>query len=631
MIVEMARLRIIGPRDRVLAVLRRIQDIGEVHLDEAATRAPFGDVPFTAGHAARVRQLEEILEDVEALLRLAAPAAGDGRPEGPGPHDAATLARWARLARRLRGEAESLSGRIDALEEERALLNRYRPFLDAFAPVLEKAQGWSRVAAYHVLLRRGQESVVAELELALERAFGRAYALVAEPLPGGETGLLLLVPRSAGERLESILAEASVEEMALPAGFGGHALRDAYPRLRERLMRVSTELEEARDALDRLLREHGETLLAARSGLHDALAELEALRLLRASDRAFLIEGWIPAPEVEGLRTELQSADPAVVVETVDREEWVAREPPVVLHNPRLLRPFETLLKLVPLPRYGTIDPTPFVAVFFPMFFGLILGDIAYGLALAGLGLWAHRRSEPDSVLRAVSEVAGACAVFTIIFGFLYGELLGDAGRRLLGLRPFLFDREEALVPFLGLAVALGAVHVLLGLGLGVVSAFRGDRRHAVGRGLTALLVVLVALAILAAVEVLPGSFFTPLVVLILIAFPVLVVAEGILAPVELVSTLGHILSYARVMAVGTASVMMAVVANRLMGAMGSVVVGALFALLFHLVNFGLGLFSPTLHALRLHYVEFFGTFYSPGGTRYRPFTHWAPDTRPAR
>jgi V/A-type H+-transporting ATPase subunit I len=53
--------------------------------------------------------------------------------------------------------------------------------------------------------------------------------------------------------------------------------------------------------------------------------------------------------------------------------------------------------------------------------------------------------------------------------------------------------------------------------------------------------------------------------------------------------------------------------------------VGTLFALLFHLVNFALGVFSPTVHALRLHFVEFFGTFYSPGGLRYEPFGHWAP------
>ena len=50
-----------------------------------------------------------------------------------------------------------------------------------------------------------------------------------------------------------------------------------------------------------------------------------------------------------------------------------------------------------------------------------------------------------------------------------------------------------------------------------------------------------------------------------------------------------------------------------------------LFALLFHLVNFALGIFAPTIHGLRLHYVEFFGKFHSPGGQAYRPFSHWRP------
>jgi V/A-type H+/Na+-transporting ATPase subunit I len=149
------------------------------------------------------------------------------------------------------------------------------------------------------------------------------------------------------------------------------------------------------------------------------------------------------------------------------------------------------------------------------------------------------------------------------------------------------------------------------------------------GRGLSAVMLGLVAVAILAALEVVPKALLSPAVVALFIAFPVLVTLEGVVAPVELLSTIGHVLSYARIMALGTASVMLAVVANRLAGAMGSVLVGALFALLFHLVNFALALFSPTIHALRLHYVEFFGTFYSAGGTRYRPLAHWTPQAGP--
>jgi V/A-type H+-transporting ATPase subunit I len=244
---------------------------------------------------------------------------------------------------------------------------------------------------------------------------------------------------------------------------------------------------------------------------------------------------------------------------------------------------------------------------------------------MLGLGLFLHHRSRPQTPLRAISQIAIICAVFATIFGILFGELFGDVGKRLFGLQPLLLDREEPkdIVSFLVLCVGIGGVHVLLGLVLGVVNAFHGHPKQALGRGISALMILLIFVALLAAVRLLPAKLLTPAVVALLVAFPVLVIAEGIVAPVELLATMGNILSYARIMALGTASVMLAVVANRLAGAMGSVVVGAIFALLFHLVNFALGLFSPTVHALRLHYVEFFGRFYSPGGVRYRPFTHW--------
>ena len=113
--------------------------------------------------------------------------------------------------------------------------------------------------------------------------------------------------------------------------------------------------------------------------------------------------------------------------------------------NPRLFRPFELIVRLMPLPRYGSLDPTPFVAVFFPMFFGLILGDVGYGLALAALGLVLRARSRPNTPLRSVAEIAGPCAAFSIIFGFLFGEFFGDLGQRRFGMRPWL-NREEAVV-----------------------------------------------------------------------------------------------------------------------------------------------------------------------------------------
>ena len=193
-------------------------------------------------------------------------------------------------------------------------------------------------------------------------------------------------------------------------------------------------------------------------------------------------------------------------------------------------------------------------------------------------------------------------------------------------LKPLLMGRGvdvPMLVIFIG-AIGGLILHGLIGLFVGAVKMFSKDKRHAVGKGMAGLMVVLIALALMAAAGMLPERFFTPLVITTLVALPVLVIAEGVLAPVELVSTLGNVLSYARIMAVGTASVMMAVVANRMTNAFGGVVVGVICALLFHLVNFVLGVFSPTIHMLRLHYVEFFGKFFSPGGAQYQPFRHWS-------
>ncbi|HVX89622.1 MAG TPA: V-type ATPase 116kDa subunit family protein, partial [Gemmatimonadales bacterium] len=379
-----------------------------------------------------------------------------------------------------------------------------------------------------------------------------------------------------------------------------------------------------------LARTAGPELQRAQVGLQDRLQALEAVPHTALTARAFVVEGWVPTRGKQLLIRGLQArCGDQVVVSEVAQEDWEGAEAPVELANPRLLRPFEVLIRLFPLPRYGSIDPTPFVAVFFPAFFGLMVGDIGYGLVLAVLGLVLHWRSRPGTLLRNVAEITGPCALFSILAGALFGEFFGDLGTRRFGLAPVLFRREEAIVPFLLLALALGVVHMTLGLVLGAVNA-RRHPRQAAGRGISAVMVLLVVGALLAAVKVLPERFFTPLVVILLIAFPVLVALEGVVAMIELVTTFGNILSYARIMALGVASVMLAVVANRMVGALGSVAVGVLFATLFHVVNFAIAMFSPTIHALRLHYVEFFGKFYSPSGVRYAPLAHFARAAAPA-
>ncbi len=98
------------------------------------------------------------------------------------------------------------------------------------------------------------------------------------------------------------------------------------------------------------------------------------------------------------------------------------------------------------------------------------------------------------------------------------------------------------------------------------------------------------------------------------------VAAEGPMAALELVLGLGNVLSYARLMALGLASVMLAEVANAVPARLSPLWAGLTVAVLLHAVNFSLGLVSPAIAALRLQYVEFFERFYDEGGAPYRPF-----------
>jgi V/A-type H+/Na+-transporting ATPase subunit I len=104
------------------------------------------------------------------------------------------------------------------------------------------------------------------------------------------------------------------------------------------------------------------------------------------------------------------------------------------------------------------------------------------------------------------------------------------------------------------------------------------------------------------------------------LSFIALSVLEGMLGPIEFMEALGNIISYVRLMAVGTASVVMALVANQMGALADNAALGVIIAALIHCLNLLLSVLSPSIQSMRLQYVEFFSKFYEGGGRLYRPF-----------
>jgi V/A-type H+-transporting ATPase subunit I len=621
----MRRIDVVAPKTRAADLLRALHRAGVVHL------LPFDEPPGTSEavfHAhvgpTPTGPLEAALERVAELRRLL----GDGEPP-PGLvselwdlPDAGLLARVEAFAA-VQGDAAALAAERVRLVGEQTRTEGYRLLIDGLQGIVDRLPAVRGYASTAIVVQARYRPVVAMLRDELEEVTGGRCEVIVADLAGDRIGAALLYPERLGEQVRALLGGRDLEEVTLPAEFAGLPFSEIGPRLAAARERVSGRIAEIDADLSALGRAEGPRVSALALVLGDRVAETAALRDAGSSDHLVIVCGWVPAARLEALRSSLaEDVGPEAVVIERHVDADTAIDAPVAFENRPLLRPFEGLASFVSMPRYGSIDPTPFLAITLPIFVGLMVGDVGYGLVLLALLAVARRRWPRSSLLSQALPIALLAAGSTIVFGLLFGELFGTAGADLVGLRPLWFDRREAALSFLALAIGIGAVQVTLGLVLGIVNAALMRHRSELA-GRAALLVGLAAIALLLGwmAGPLPASLGYLGAAALVGALAVLIATLGLAGPIELLGAVGNILSYARLMAIGLASVMLALVANALGGLTHDLLVGATVALLLHSLNIALGFFDSSIQGLRLHYVEFFSKFVEPGGLRFEPFT----------
>jgi V/A-type H+-transporting ATPase subunit I len=300
---------------------------------------------------------------------------------------------------------------------------------------------------------------------------------------------------------------------------------------------------------------------------------------------------------------------------------------PVKLWNPKPFNIFEKAVSFFALPRYGTVDPTPHMSIFFPLFFAFIVGDVGYGLVLTAIGVGMYLAFRRKGLLGDMGLITIIIGVLCIGFGFVYGEFFGIrswfhplvpqlARGHLAGIKS-----DQIIINYLLLSLALGVAQVVLGIFLGIYNSFRIRHvRHALEGiaklGALAGTIILVGRAV---------EYLSPVFLYIgggtlagsLIAWGII---GGPMATIELTVLITNVLSYIRLMAIGMAAVAFTSVADVFGEMLGNPVLGVIVIVGIHAFNMVLHTFSPTVQSLRLHYVEFFTKFLVPGGKEYEPF-----------
>jgi V/A-type H+-transporting ATPase subunit I len=631
MLVAMSKVQIVGRKPQVEPILGSLYEMGLLELASALEEPALELAPYPDEdeRARRGQALHLVLAQLDGLLTLAGDSAATiPATEGASSDDVS------RELETLTSLVEPLAARIEDLRTESAVLPRYieplrhlLPLVPELAELDESEIRALQLQAVALVLNTGDESIVDVLREALRSDLGDRFVLVAVRVDPDSIGCVIVTPRSAAEGVQAVLGRERVRPLPLPSRYENLSFQGAVRAMESRLRDISAELDRAQSELHALLEPRVAGWRAARSRLLAEIEQLDAVAQAGTTDRAFVIVGWAPRERVPQLRLELErAAGGQLVLDELPTPSEV--EPPVLMRNRKLARPFEFLVRFLDLPRSGSLDPTILVLLFLPLMVGVMVGDIVYGVLLLALALFARRRFGGDSAtIRDLSRVFVAGALWAIVFGALYGEALGDAGHR-LGLPALWFYRggHDAVTPLLLFALALGIVHVLLGQLLGVWQSASARRRVELVNRSGSLVAFAGVLALAGvATDRIPGGVPAALVAggVVAVGVVLLIVGRGalgfVMGPLELVGTLGNVLSYLRLAAVGLASTYLALVANEL-ALIGPIWLGIFVGMFFHTLNLALASFSPMIQALRLHYVEFFSKFYEGGGQPFRPF-----------
>jgi len=665
MIEKMAKVEILGLKDVALDAIDVIHDQGTLHIEDLSEKV--------ASMGKRVSRMEMDPQQAEheATLNALRSRVGDMIRELVPPTDDMSQVAvqqeynvlWSENIDLMVDRVEAMLDEVaretsDTVERKADLmvelsrLEKYAPIMQKVQPLAAQVAKMEDMASIALIIEKKYKAILNYLNEEISKLTNGECEIVTADVDEESTAALIVFNRRYLKQVHDFLAVQDVNQVRLPSDLARKPIDEAVGEVRARIAEIPAEIEQMDARLAAATEKYSVKLLAARNGIHDRLEAMEAVPKFGQTEQVFIISGWLPADKVDGMEEALvDKFGNKVVLSVVEITEAEEEEAPVALKNNPFVRYFEIIYLLSKFPRYGTIDPTAMFAIFFPIFFGLMIGDIGYGLVIMGLGLLVHWKFKEKPLPNMIGYIMTVGGAFTILFGILYCEFFGNLILKWTGnwnysegmmkyywipshlpatshdvpIIRYPLDRLEGFTLMFAICIIIGFIHIGVGLIIGVINGVREkNKKHIMEKaGLLAVLTGFMLALAKFGIGWWPSWMVVVGVVMAIAGIVVAGIGAGMGGVVESLVGIGNIFSYARLIAIGLASVIMANVANQLStqfkGAVG-VIIGVIVFILLHGLNIVIGVFSPSIHSLRLHLVESFSKFFEPAKYKYEPF-----------
>ena len=633
MLQQMKRIQVVGPKKEFTHVVDLLYREGTIHLEDACQCISPEDIHLTMVEKEKTAEVADIEGKIAGILTTLPTIQNDTVSQKHIEHDLQEKSRdeIIQQAREVIHELESvtrdLTTRKSDLKLKITTLERYAKVLNIIQPMEREIPILTDYEVTILLIQTEFSEVLELIKKELEAITSNKFEMNSVAVDADTLATIMVFNKRYSQQVHSFIFSVNVNEVRLPQEYMGKPFYEMFAGIESDKVRATEEMKLIDEKLAVLSTSWFQEIVVLKKMFGDIREELEAFNKCGHSEFTFVVMGWIPKKFLKKMREAVKQAygDRVIVTElSVSAKDM--EKAPTFYDNPRWIKPFETIMQLVTPPAYREIDPSPILAIFFPIFFGLMVGDIGYGLVILAFALMVKKKFGAIKFAANLADILMISSIPTIIFGFFFGEFFGDFGEMMGWIHPVTFlgvtwNRVDAIIPLLILAISVGVIHVFLGLIIGFYNAMtRKNVKHMSEKLGMLLALSTLIIVIIMVVKLIPSWALFPAVIMAIVSLVLIVYGAGAMGPMEIMSSVGNILSYARLMAIGMASVILAIVANKIGGAMEVAAVGILAAVLLHALNIMLAMFSPSIHSVRLHLVEFFSKFYEGGGQAYKPF-----------